>query len=129
VSRENVPHICDSGCLLTHVTPSDKSNGMQHHATRRDNGPIENGKWRLINGKQYFSASDLAGELGISRQTLWRWRQGGKIPKGYRFRDNSILFTAEEVILIREFATKIEPASVADARQGKLFNGSARRNS
>ena len=46
-----------------------------------------------INGAEYLSASDLAQELGISRQTLWRWRQDGKIPKGYRFRDNSILFT------------------------------------
>lgn len=114
---------------MTYVTPSDKSNGMQHHATSRDDGPIEDSKRRLINGKQYFSASDLAKEIGVSRQTLWRWRQDGKIPEGYRFRDNSILFTAEEVILIREFATKIEPASVADARQGKLFNGPARRNS
>lgn len=102
---------------------------MQRHATSRDGGPVENGKRRLINGMQYFSASDLARELGVSRQTLWRWRQDGKIPKGYRFRDNSILFTADEITLIREFATKIEPANVADARQGKLFNGSARRNS
>lgn len=102
---------------------------MQHSATRRDGGAIAAGKARFINGTQYFSASDLARELGISRQTLWRWRQDGKIPTGYRFRDNSILFTAEEVVVIRDFAMKIEPASVVDARQGKLFNGSARRNS
>lgn len=114
---------------MTYATPSDTSNDMQRHATKRDTRPMDDSKRRLINGKQYISASDLARELGVSRQTLWRWRQDGKIPKGYRFRDNSILFTTEEVALIREFATKIEPANVADARQGKLFNGPARRNS
>lgn len=120
---------CQELRLLTYATPNDTSNVMQRPATSRDDGKGNYGKSRLINGKQYFSASDLVQEIGVSRQTLWRWRQDGKIPQGYRFRDNSILFTADEVVTIREFATKIEPAGGADTTQGKLFNGPVRRTS
>jgi transcriptional regulator with XRE-family HTH domain len=80
-----------------------------------------------INGAEYFSASDLAQELGISRQTLWRWRQDGKIPQGHRFRDKQIVFTADEAKAVRDFATKLEPANSTQPDQFKLFNSADRR--
>jgi hypothetical protein len=62
-----------------------------------------------IDGVTYFSATELLSELGVSRQTLWRWRHRGKVPAGHRYRDNTILFTADEVELIRQYANRIEP--------------------
>jgi predicted DNA-binding transcriptional regulator AlpA len=83
----------------------------------------------LINGTSYTGASELATELGVSRQTLWRWRTEGKIPQGHRFRDKRILFTAAEVEEIRQFANKLEPANTPMPGQFKLFNGSPRSQS
>lgn len=113
---------------MTGATLRDTSNTMQRGATVRDDSSAQSSKGFLISGKQYFSASDLAREIGVSRQTLWRWRQNGKIPKGHRFRDNRIFFTVDEVECVREFANRIEAADVADGRQGKLFSGPSRRN-
>jgi len=74
-----------------------------------------------IEGIAYFAATDLAAVLGISRQTLWRWRRSGKIPLGHRFRNGQILFTEGEVEEIREFAYRIEPIDTADRNQLELF--------
>lgn len=63
----------------------------------------------LVNEKEFFTANEVANDVGVVRQTLWRWRQKGKIPKGHRYRDRQILFTPEERELIREFAHKLEP--------------------
>ena len=30
----------------------------------------------------YFSATDIQREIGVVRQTLWRWRKAKKIPQG-----------------------------------------------
>jgi hypothetical protein len=80
-----------------------------------------------IGGVTYFSATELIVELGVSRQTLWRWRHHGKIPTGHRYRDKTILFTADEVELIRQYANRIEPTEKAQKqprfRQLGLFNG------
>jgi transposase-like protein len=80
-----------------------------------------------INGREYISAGDLAQELGITRQTLWRWRHEGKIPEGHRFRNNRIFFAAEDAQAVREYATKFEPAMSTQLNQLKLFNGRERR--
>ena len=76
-----------------------------------------------VNGIEYFSAAEVVKELGVSRQTLWRWRQQGKIPAGQRFRDGKILFTAEEVKAIQQFANHLEPIAPTAAHQLRLFNG------
>lgn len=34
-----------------------------------------------IEGIDYVSSTEMTAELGISRQTLWRWRTEGKIPQ------------------------------------------------
>lgn len=75
-----------------------------------------------IDGVTYFSAAEVTQELGISRQTLWRWRQEGKIPVGHRYRDRKLLFTAHEVEAIRRFANRIEPIEQPDVDQPGLFD-------
>lgn len=62
-----------------------------------------------IDGVQYLQVSELAEELRVSRQTLWRWRKEGHIPQGNRFRGRRILFSPAEVDAVRQFAFKVEP--------------------
>jgi predicted DNA-binding transcriptional regulator AlpA len=74
-----------------------------------------------IGGLRYFTASEVVEQLGVSRQTLWRWRQDGKIPSGHRFRNRHVVFTPAEVKEIEHFATRIDPIEPADNVQGDLF--------
>jgi predicted DNA-binding transcriptional regulator AlpA len=74
-----------------------------------------------INGNTYFPATEVIKKLGIARQTLWRWRQEGKIPPGHRYRDKQLLFTSDEVEAIVQFANRIEPISHDDEHQLRLF--------
>ena len=62
-----------------------------------------------IDGVPYVCLTDLLAELGLSRQTLWRWRQEGKIPLGHRYRDRQVLFNPQEADQIRRFASRLEP--------------------
>ena len=57
----------------------------------------------------YFTAGDIQRDLGIVRQTLWRWRRDRLIPQGRRYRGRQIVFTKQEVGLIRKFANRLEP--------------------
>jgi predicted site-specific integrase-resolvase len=70
-----------------------------------------------ISGVIYFSTADVTEELRISRQTLWRWRQNGRIPPGHRYRNRYVLFTKREVEAIRHFANRIEPIAHPDVEQ------------
>lgn len=79
-----------------------------------------------IQGTRYFTGTDIQQELGIARQTLWRWRKDRKIPQGLRYRDRQILFTEEEMEVIREYANRLEPA-VADSGQLKLAYAKSQR--
>src|SRR5688572_3253992 len=72
-----------------------------------------------IDGIEYFTATDLQQELGTVRQTLWRWRKAGKIPRGRRYRDRQILFTRQEVVAIRQYANRLEPAEPTNKDQLK----------
>lgn len=73
-----------------------------------------------IQGSRYYSASDIQQELGIARQTLWRWRRDSKIPQGLRFRDRQVFFTEEEKEVIRDYANRLEPVELAGSGQLKL---------
>jgi len=74
-----------------------------------------------INGTEYFSATEVLNKLGIARQTLWRWRQQGKIPAGHRYRDRILVFTSDEVEEIKQFANRVEQIEPNNRLQLKLF--------
>ena len=77
-----------------------------------------------IGGRSYYSHSEVADELQVSRQTLWRWREKGKIPTGLRSRSGQVLFTDEEAQMIRDFADRLEPIELGTtASQMRLFSG------
>lgn len=73
-----------------------------------------------LNNRRYFAVNEVLVDIGVSRQTLWRWRQDGKVPLGHRFRDRQILFDEEEFHAIRGYATQVEPLD-GRARQLRLF--------
>jgi predicted DNA-binding transcriptional regulator AlpA len=73
----------------------------------------------------YFSAADIQQEIGVARQTLWRWRKAKKIPQGRRYRDRQVVFTKQEVEEIREYANRLEPAEPSDVDQMKLFSSNS----
>jgi len=62
-----------------------------------------------IEGTEYLNVLEVAEDVGVSRQTLWRWRKDGLIPQGNRFRGRKILFSPAEVEAVREFAFRVEP--------------------
>lgn len=69
----------------------------------------------LKDGVEYVAATAVARSVGVTRQTLWRWRTDGKVPTGHRFRTGEIFFTRAEADRVREYATLIEPATPRDA--------------
>lgn len=76
----------------------------------------------LVNGREFFTATEVAEDVGVVRQTLWRWRQQGKVPQGYRYRDRQILYSMDELEEIRSFAHKLEPLDEDDdPSQKRLF--------
>jgi predicted DNA-binding protein (UPF0251 family) len=77
-----------------------------------------------VAGLKYFTNHEVSEELSISRQTLWRWREKGKIPTGVRYRNRQVLFTTEEFEAIREYAHKLEPIELGGTRQLGLFERS-----
>jgi hypothetical protein len=82
-----------------------------------------------IQGEQYYTNSEVADELKVSRQTLWRWRDKRSIPAGMRYRTRQVLFTAGEVEEIRQFANRLEPIELGSgpARQLGLFSRRSRQ--
>ena len=74
-----------------------------------------------IEDLQFFGVSELVEEVGVSRQTLWRWRNDGKIPAGHRYRDGRVLFTSEQVEEICRFANRLDPIEGTNRDQMKLF--------
>ena len=78
-----------------------------------------------IQGRSYLTASDVLARIPVTRQTLWRWRQEGKIPAGYRYRGKQVLFSPEEVAVIEAYANRIEPIEPNGTRQLGLFRGTA----
>ena len=73
-----------------------------------------------VDGVLYYPAVQVSRVLGISRQTLWRWRQEGKVPAGRRYRDQQVLFTASELEEIIEHSNRLEPLAVPSRDQLNL---------
>jgi hypothetical protein len=70
---------------------------------------------REIDGVAYLTPQEILADAGVTRQTLWRWRQNGQIPLGRRYRQRQLLFTLEEAALIRSFANRIEAITAPDS--------------
>lgn len=97
-----------------------KLDETQRYGSQRGNMPV------LIDGTKYYSAAEIAKDLGISRSTFWRWRglSEENLPVGRRYRGGKmVLFTEEEVDAIRGFANRLEPVQRSSRDQMKLFNG------
>lgn len=75
----------------------------------------------ILEGVTYLSVTEVAGSLGISRQTLWRWRDSERVPAGRKFRGGQVLFTLGEVQAIRDYANQVEPIGGMPPEQLKLF--------
>lgn len=69
-----------------------------------------------IEGVEYFTAADIQRQIGVVRQTLWRWRRARKIPQGRRYRDKTIVFTLAEVEVIRDYSNRLEPVEPPQPR-------------
>lgn len=100
---------------------------MKHKATHRnvaerDVTDRDAPQQHTINGAIYVVATALATELGISRQTLWRWRSEERIPAGHVYR-KQLVFSEDEASLVRQYTDRLEPALPAGARQLRLFKG------
>ena len=65
-----------------------------------------------IEGVEFFTTTEVTQMLGVSRQTLWRWRAEGDVPLGRRDRRKSVVFTRTEVDEIVAFSNRIEPIAV-----------------
>lgn len=61
-----------------------------------------------LQGRIYFTTAEVLAMAQVSRQTFWRWRSEGKIPAGHRFRAKHLLFTAEDLEIIREHAFRVD---------------------
>jgi hypothetical protein len=70
-----------------------------------------------IKGQKYRTATEVAQELKVHICTLWRWRRKGAIPTGLTSYDCQVLFTADQLVQIREYATKLVPTKMATVRQ------------
>jgi predicted DNA-binding transcriptional regulator AlpA len=81
-----------------------------------------------IGGLEYMTAAEVCDLIGISRQTLWRWRQDTRIPPGLRFRGKRLVFSQDEVEQIRNFASSLEPAGTPYPTQLGLFRAAAGRD-
>jgi predicted DNA-binding transcriptional regulator AlpA len=80
-----------------------------------------------IDGIKYLTATELLEIVNVARQTLWRWRQEGKIPAGHRYRGRLVVFNPQEVLAIQEYANRIEPIDNSESRQLNLFNSNGNR--
>jgi cysteine desulfurase len=61
-----------------------------------------------IDGSTFYSCTDVASACGVSRQTIWRWRQDGLIPIGRSRPGRSVVFSATELEYIRAHAGQVE---------------------
>ena len=78
-----------------------------------------------IDGVKYYSTAEVLEATGVSRQTLWRWRQEGRVPFGHHFRDGQVLFAESEYNDILAHSKRVEPArpAVAPGQLGLRFPG------
>lgn len=76
----------------------------------------------IVDGIEYYSATEVIKHLSITRQTLWRWRQNSNIPAGRLFRNHQLVFTSSELEEIEIFANRLVPCSAQTEGQLTLFS-------
>ena len=81
-----------------------------------------------VDGITYLSAAEVVQDIDVTRQTLWRWRQEGKVPAGRRYRDKQVLFTSTEFDQIRQHANRIEPLDGEPSSQFGSSDGQGGRD-
>lgn len=63
---------------------------------------------REMNGKKYWSPSEVCQEVAISRPTLYRWLKRGILTTLHRDRKGWRMFTEEDLKKIRLEANKVD---------------------
>lgn len=80
-----------------------------------------------IDGSIFYSCTEVASACGVSRQTIWRWRQDGLIPIGRARRGRSVVFSQTELEYIRAHAGLLEEHRPALAFEIYLDNAASTR--
>ena len=80
-----------------------------------------------IDGLIYLSCAEVAETCGVSRQTIWRWRQAGLIPRGELRRGCAVLFSETEVEFVRAVAAGDFPAAQSASQVIYLDNAASAR--
>ncbi len=73
-----------------------------------------------VHNTQYLTLNEVANLVDRHRTTLWRWRQKGKIPTGWRYCDQMLLYTMAEVEQIYAYAHRLEPDEAHRQLQNQL---------
>ena len=78
----------------------------------------------LVSGTPFYTATEATDIVGVSRQSLWRWRRDSLVPCGRRYRGRELLYTRDEVEAIYAHAHRLERADAAErlALQLDLFS-------
>jgi cysteine desulfurase len=80
-----------------------------------------------IDGSIFYTCTDIAHACGVSRQTIWRWRQEGLIPIGRARKGRSVIFSATELEYIRAHARQLEVPRATFASEVYLDNAASTR--
>ncbi|OZC01283.1 helix-turn-helix transcriptional regulator [Rubricoccus marinus] len=67
----------------------------------------------VVHDTTFLTASMVADLVGISRQSLWRWKKAGLVPAGRRYRGRELFYTRDEVEAIYAHAHSLEPEDAA----------------
>lgn len=78
-----------------------------------------------VDGATYYSKAEVAEAVGISRQTLYRWIDEGKVPApGHRrHRDGRLFYSQAGLEVVRSFANHVVPVDTTQPNQLRLFSG------
>lgn len=75
-----------------------------------------------IEESDYYSLQEIAELLSVSRQTLWRWRQEGKMPQGRSHRGRTLLFSEAELDFVKQRAQELSIPKSKDSKGVFLDN-------
>ena len=53
----------------------------------------------------YLIFKEVVDIVGVSIQTFWKWRRTSNIPIGSKYHGKQVLYTVDEIELIRKFLT------------------------